>query len=245
MANQLAFQLPGREALARDSFFVSPSNRLAVATLDNAQGWPSGKLLLIGPKGAGKTHLAHVWAAERDAQIISVEALAKADIPTLATGQYVVVEDADRLATLPDQRGAEEALFHLHNLTLAEGGRLLITATAAPRHWNLTLPDLASRMEGTTVARINEPDDALLSAMLVKQFDDRQIAIPAALVPYLVKRITRSAEAVREVVAALDTAALEARKPVSQKLAAQVLDRLEQQADTTIQGFDCTNERPD
>lgn len=228
MSDQLAFNLPAREALARDSFFVSPSNRLAVATLDNADGWPSGKLVLTGPKGAGKTHLAHVWAGERGATILPAADLAGADIPTLAAARFVVVEDADQIPHLPNQRETEEAFFHLHNLLLAEGGRLLITATAAPHHWGLGLPDLASRMDGTTVAKLNEPDDALLSAMLVKQFDDRQLAVPAALIPYLVKRITRSAQAVRDVVAALDTAALQARKPVSQKLAAQVLDNLDQ-----------------
>ncbi|WP_417249966.1 AAA family ATPase [Celeribacter sp.] len=228
MTDQLAFHLPAREALARDSFFVAPSNRIAVATLDNSDGWPSGKLVLVGPKGAGKTHLAHVWGAERQAQIISYDALAQADIPALAAARHVVVEDADRIGTLPNPTAAEEALFHLHNMVLAEGGRLLVTATAAPNHWTLGLPDLASRMQGTTVVKINDPDDMLLSAMLIKQFDDRQLAVPAGLIPYLVKRITRSAQSVRDVVEALDTAALQARKPVSQKLAAQVLDNLEQ-----------------
>ncbi|WP_417257793.1 chromosomal replication initiator DnaA [Celeribacter sp.] len=225
MSQQLTFDLPTREALGRDAFFVAPSNRLAVATLENAAMWPSGKLALIGPKGSGKTHLAHVWANDNNAAIIAATQLATLDVPAIAARRNVVVEDADTLPALPDAPAAQEALFHLHNLTLAEGGRLLITATQAPNHWALTLPDLASRMEGTAVARIEEPDDALLSAMLVKHFEDHQIAIPHTLVPYLIKRIERSAAAVRDIVDALDAASLRARKPVSQKLAAQVLDK--------------------
>ncbi|WP_417243004.1 chromosomal replication initiator DnaA [Celeribacter sp.] len=225
MPHQLTFDLPTREALGRDAFFVAPSNRLAVATLENVAMWPSGKLALIGPKGSGKTHLAHVWAIEQNAVIVPASALTTVNVPAIAAQRHVVVEDADTLPTLPDAAAAQEALFHLHNLTLAEGGRLLITATHAPNHWALTLPDLASRMEGTAVARIEEPDDALLSAMLIKHFEDHQIAVSHTLIPYLVKRIERSAAAVRDIVDALDAASLRSRKPVSQKLAAQVLDK--------------------
>ena len=227
MARQLTFDLPTREALGRDAFFVAPSNRLALATLDNVDLWPNGKLALTGPKGAGKTHLAHVWATDRQAVIIAASQLATINVPAIAAQRHVVIEDADTLPEMVDGDAAQEAMFHLHNLTLAEGGRLLVTATRAPNYWGLTLPDLASRMQGTTVARIDEPDDALLAAMLVKHFDDHQIVVPHTLIPYLVKRIERSAAAVRDIVNALDTASLSERKPVSQKLAARVLDNLD------------------
>ncbi|ATG49525.1 DnaA ATPase domain-containing protein [Celeribacter ethanolicus] len=221
MAEQLIFDLPVRQALGRDAFFVSPSNAVAMATLDAVDNWPSGKLVLIGPKGAGKTHMAHVWASDHAAVIVPAQTLAQADIPALAARRFVVVEDADRLSSLPDPQHAEEALFHLHNLTLAEGGRLLLTAQSAPNHWTLGLPDLASRMQGTTVARIEPPDDKLLAAMLVKQFDDRQIAVPGTLILWLVKRMERSAEAARRMVETLDAAALRSGRPISRNLAAQ------------------------
>ncbi|WP_434288084.1 chromosomal replication initiator DnaA [Celeribacter sp. SCSIO 80788] len=221
MAEQLILDLPVRQALGRDAFFVSPSNAVAMATLDAVNNWPSGKLVLIGPEGAGKTHMAHVWASDHDAVIVPAETLTEADIPALAARRFVVIEDADRLPTLPDARRSEEALFHLHNLTLAEGGRLLLTAQSAPNHWTLSLPDLASRMQGTTVARIEAPDDKLLTAMLVKQFDDRQIAVPGTLILWLVKRMERSAEAARRMVETLDEAALRSGKPISRNLAAQ------------------------
>lgn len=226
MAEQLTFDLPVREALQREAFFVSPSNAIALATLDTPDLWPSNKLVLTGPRGSGKTHMAHVWAVDRDAVIIGVDELTQADIPMLASLGHVVVEDADRIVDLPNARDTEQALFHLHNLTLAEGGRLLITASAAPNHWRLSLPDLASRMQGTSVAKIDPPDDTLLSAMLLKQFDDRQLAISYPLIPYLVKRMERSTANLRRIVEALDDAGLRMGKPISRKFAAQVLDNI-------------------
>lgn len=230
MPEQLIFDLPVREALGRDAFFVSPSNGVALATLDQCDMWPSGKLVLIGPRGSGKTHMAHVWAVDRAAVIVNAATLAQADIPALASQRHVAVEDADKIAQMPNPRAIEEALFHLHNLTLAEGGRLLVTAERAPNFWTLGLPDLASRMQGTSVAKIDPPDDALLAAMLLKQFDDRQIAISYPLIPYLVKRMERSTSSVRHLVEALDHAALRAGKPISRSLAGQVLDNLDESA---------------
>lgn len=228
MAEQLTFDLPVREALDREAFFVSDSNRIALATLDTPALWPNAKLVLTGPNGAGKSHLTHVWATAHNAVIISANGLCDIDIPEVVRNGHIAVEDVDQLRETATPDAAEQALFHLHNLCLAEGGTMLMTACAAPNHWNLKLPDLVSRMTATSVVRIDEPDDALLSALLVKQFDDRQLVVSATLIPYLVARIERSAAAVRDVVDRIDHAALQARKPVSQKLAARVLDNLAQ-----------------
>lgn len=216
MIQQLAFDLPGLEAMTREHFFVAPSNALALQTVDGWQHWPGRKLLLVGPEGAGKTHLAHVWAAEADAVILAAEALAGADIASLS-GRAVAVEDADRIGA------AEAQLFHLHNLATTTGA-LLLTARTPPRDWGLTLPDLKSRMQATPIAQLDGPDDALLSAVLVKLFADRQVAVPANLIPYLVSRMPRSIGAARALVAALDARALSEARPITRALAAELLD---------------------
>lgn len=215
MTRQLAFDLPTAEAMTREHFFVAPSNALALQTVDAWQDWPGRKLLLVGPEGAGKTHLAHVWAALADAVILPADRLADTDIADLA-GRAVVVEDADRIG------GAEAQLFHLHNLVTGTGA-LLLTARTPPRDWGLTLPDLKSRMQATPIARLDGPDDALLSAVLVKLFADRQVAVPANLIPYLVSRMPRSIGAARALVAALDARALAAGRPITRALAAEGL----------------------
>lgn len=219
MIRQLAFDLPNTEALTREHFFVAPSNALALAAVESWQDWPGRKLLLIGPEGAGKTHLAQIWAVLSGAVILPAATLGEVDIAGLA-GRAVVVEDADRI-------GAEEAqLFHLHNLTTTADA-LLLTARTPPRDWGLRLPDLVSRMQATQIAHLDAPDDALLSAVLVKLFADRQVAVPPNLIPYLVSRMPRSVGAARELVAALDGAALAAGRPITRALAGDVLDRLQ------------------
>ena len=222
MTAQLAFDLPARAALRRADFFVSPANATALATLERGN-WPGGKLLLIGPEGAGKTHLAHIWAAMSGATLLPGAALAHADIDARSTCP-VALEDAQAVAGDPR---AEAALFHLHNRLAERGLALLLTAPTPPRDWGLGLPDLLSRMQATALARIEAPDDTLLTAVLVKQFADRQLAVPPALIGWLTARMDRSLAAARDLVARLDAAALAQGRPVTRALAAQILQTLD------------------
>ena len=221
MATQLGFDLPVRAALGREDFFVSPANAMAVALLEGWQGWPGRKLLLIGPAGAGKTHLAHVWAAQSRARILHAAGLEQADIPALAQG-HVVVEDIDQIA---GQQGAEQALFHLHNLVIAEGHSLLLTSACAPQHLGLSLPDLQSRVQGCQSASLGAPDDRLLGAVLMKLFADRQLVPTPDTLPYLVRWMTRSFDSARQIVAEMDAQALAQGRPLNRALAREVLAR--------------------
>lgn len=221
MTRQLAFDLPFRTALGRGDFFVSTTNAQALAALDAWHDWPGGKMVLVGPPASGKTHLAHVWANRVGASLHPAKSLASTDIAALATESAIVVEDCETLGASP---AAQEALFHLHNMLAAKGTPLLMTAVSAPRDWGLTLPDLASRVQAAPVTRLAAPDDALLSAVLVKLFSDRQIAVTPALVAYLLPRMDRSFAAARHLVAELDAAALERGCGVTRALAATVLD---------------------
>ena len=221
MATQLGFDLPARAALGREDFFVSPANAMAVALLEGWQGWPGRKLLLIGPAGAGKTHLAHVWAAQSRARILPAAGLEQADIPALAQG-HVVVEDIDQIA---GQQGAEQALFHLHNLVIAEGHSLLLTSACAPQHLGLSLPDLQSRVQGCQSASLGAPDDRLLGAVLMKLFADRQLVPTPDTLPYLVRWMTRSFDSARQIVAEMDAQALAQGRPLNRALAREVLAR--------------------
>ena len=216
---QMAFDLGAPVWLRREDFFPSASNARALQAVEAWGGWPGGKLVLVGPGGSGKTHLAHVWAMAASAVVVAGVDLAGVDVPSL--GPRVVVEDAQRVAG--DMR-AEAALFHLHNLILPEG-RLLVTAAAPPRDWGLTLPDLVSRLQAAGLARLEAADDALLSAVLVKLFADRQITVLPNLIAYLVPRIERSLAAAGGVVAELDAAALAQGRAVTRALAVEMLDK--------------------
>lgn len=221
MAEQLSFDLPTRAALGRGDFFVAPSNTLALALVDSTAQWPGGRLLLVGPKASGKTHLAHVWAAQSDARLVPAKDLTPEKIPSLST-QPLAVEDAEKVAGRPE---AQTALFHLYNLMAAEGYPLLMTAKSAPAHWGLTLADLLSRLSSVQLAVLEEPDDALLAALLLKHFADRQLIPAPDLIPYLTKRIERSAAAAKSIVAQLDQAALSEGRKLTRSFAVKVLDK--------------------
>lgn len=220
MIRQLAFDLPAREAFRREDFFISPVNAVALAAVDGWRNWPGGKMLLVGPAGSGKTHLARLWAADAGAAVIAGADLSQADLPALSAHGAVAVEDAEAVA---GDAGAEAAFFHLHNLVV-QAGHLLVTATTPPRDWGLGLPDLASRLQAAPLTRLDAPDDALLSAVLIKLFADRQIAVAPTLIPYLVMRMERSFAAARALVAALDARALAEGRPITRQLAAEMMD---------------------
>ena len=223
MTRQLTFRLPSKTALGQNDYFVSPGNKSVVETVQNWQNWPLGKMILVGPEASGKTHLAHVWAEDAGAQIISAIAIGSR-IQELAAAP-IAVEDIHQIINAPE---AQTALFHLHNLALANNQPMLMTSAKAPAHLQMELPDLASRLQGSAMISLSPPDDPLLTAVLVKLFADRQIAIAPDLIGYLLPRMDRSLAAVNRLVEALDLEALALRKPVTKSIAASVLDKLGQ-----------------
>jgi chromosomal replication initiation ATPase DnaA len=215
--NQLSLGLALPTSWAREDFLEVPGN---AAALHAAEQGMQPALILYGPAGCGKTHLAQIWAATRQARLIAPSALTAAAVDDLAR-QPLALDDADGKAD-------PVALFHLINLMRERGHPLLLTGSAPPAQWPYTLPDLMSRLKAMPAERISEPDDALLSAVLVKLFADRQLQVGEEVVKYLAARIERSCQAARLWVAALDAAALAENRAVTVALARRLL---EQQAD--------------
>ncbi|EAQ02769.1 hypothetical protein OB2597_15345 [Pseudooceanicola batsensis HTCC2597] len=222
MADPLPLTHPRLPGLTRSDFVVAPSNAVALAMIDQWRDWPGGKLVLTGPPGSGKTHLAHIWAAEANARILAARDLERAAVPELAS-TALVVEDAD---AIPDA-APQDALFHLHNLMREAQRPLLLTGSRAVASWPLTLPDLKSRLQGAQSAVLDRPDDTLLNAVLVKLFIERQLQVSPQVVHYLLRRMDRSFDAARRVVEALDFASLAQRRAITTRLAAEVLDKIE------------------
>jgi chromosomal replication initiation ATPase DnaA len=214
---QLALALGHTDSFAREDFLTGPTNADALAMIEHWPDWPSRALALVGPEGAGKSHLAAIWAETAGARFLAARALAEADLPAaLATGA-LVVEDAEA-GTFE-----ERALFHLLNLTREEEAFLLLTTRAAPTVWQVRIPDLASRLRAMPQVVLGAPDDVLLRAVLVKLFADRQLHVDDAVVNYVATRIERSFAAARRVVALLDREALQQKRPVTRALAAELL----------------------
>ena len=197
-AHQLVLDLPHRSALGFEDFIVSSSNQAAVRVIDGWPRWPHPWLVLAGPAGSGKTHLANVWRERSGARIVPAAGLANDDAVRLAQGLAIAVEDADRGI------GSQQALFHLMNLTREQGFSLLITGRSPPGEWTIELPDLRSRLRACPVAVLGEPDENLLLAVLVKLLDDRQLPATPAAVAYLARHLERSMATALAVVEELD-----------------------------------------
>jgi chromosomal replication initiation ATPase DnaA len=213
---QLALALDHAESLAREDFLTGPSNAAAMALIERWPDWPSRTVLLRGPEGSGKSHLAAIWARQSGARTLSPRALDGADVPiALVTGALV-------LENLAEGQFDEAALFHLLNLAREERAYVLITARTAPASWRIEVADLASRLRALPVVALTAPDDALLRAVIVKLFTDRQVVVDESLVSFLATRIERSFAAAREAVTRLDREALRLRRPITRALAVEL-----------------------
>lgn len=217
MPQQLTFDLPIRTSLERGDFFLSDANALAVACLEDVGSWSNGKIALVGPQGAGKTHLAHVWAEAEGGTLVDLHDLKAPDAINIATPLGVEV---------PEDLGAdaEQVLFHLHNHLASANLPLLLIARTPPSRWPVALPDLKSRMQATNVVQIDAPDDALLAAVLIKLFADRQLRVAPSLIDWLTKRMDRSFAEAQRLVAEIDETALADRSAVTRTLAQRALD---------------------
>ncbi len=211
---QLAIPLPHRPAWGREDFLATPANRAAMDMIERWPGWPGPVLILTGPPGSGKTHLAQIWRAAARA----------APFPPPGgdplRGRPCLFDNADRI-----QKSDQQTLLHLINHVQENRSSLLLTGRRPPGHWPLDLPDLRSRIRALPVVSLPPPDDDLITALLVKLFADRQLAPAPAVIAYLAARMERSAARARELVAALDHAALARGAPVTIPLARKILDR--------------------
>jgi chromosomal replication initiation ATPase DnaA len=214
---QLAFALPHAESLSRDNFLEGPANTEALGLIDCWPDWPNRVMLLVGPEGSGKSHLAAIWAEEAGARSTMAHALTAAAVPgALATGALVV---EDLAAGNFDDR----ALFHLLNLARQDEAYVLITARLAPSAMEVDLRDLRSRLRAVPVVNLMPPDDGLFRALIVKFCADRQLSIDESVVSYVASRIERSFAAARRTVELLDAEALRLGRPVTRVLAAELL----------------------
>jgi chromosomal replication initiation ATPase DnaA len=220
---QLPLDLGHRPALDLGDFLVAECNQAAVAWLDQWPHWPASALILIGQPGCGKTHLAHVWQTRTDARLIdALELDSRRVSEQLGDARTAIVEAADR--------ANEVALLHLYNLVAEHHGHLLLTAATPPARWSIGLADLRSRLLASPIIEVAPPDEALIGAVLVKLFADRQIAVGEGVVMFLLPRLERSFDAIRRIVAAVDAEALAGHRRVTVPLVRDVLQRLERQS---------------
>lgn len=216
---QLVFDLPLRAATGAGDFLVSGSNAAAVELVESWPQWREASAILVGPTAAGKTHLATVWQTRSAADFITANTLNDDTVARFQAddARALVVEDIDRGI------GCERVLFHLLNHARETNRHMLLTSRLAPGDLDVALPDLRSRLRALAMITISQPDDALLSAVLVKLFADRQLLVEPLVISYLVRHMHRSMEDACAIVALIDELALTRQRKVTRAIAAEAI----------------------
>lgn len=208
----------------RDDLIVSRSIDGAIQVIDQWPNWPSHLVVLAGPTGSGKSHIAHIWQQKSDALEVSLSA-GTDNLVDAVKITPVLVENIDQL--LATSQVDETKLFHMLNSAKEAGSFVLMTARSWPASWKVGLPDLASRIKAATIVEISEPDEQLLTQVIFKLFADRQVEIDEKTVNYLVMRMERSLAVASDIVEAMDELALSKKTSVSRAIAAEVLSKFE------------------
>jgi chromosomal replication initiation ATPase DnaA len=214
---QLVLDLPHRPALGAEDFLISRSNQSAADVIDRWPHWQQASVMVVAPARAGKTHLANVWRLKSGAARLDAASVCEADVAK-ARGA-LLVED------LHAGIGDERVLFHLLNLVREHKLSMLLTSRAPPGELPVSLPDLRSRLRALPLVTIAPPDEALLKAVLVKQFADRQLAVEPHVVSHIALHMEQSMEAAATIVAEIDRAAMAMHRKVTRALAAEILAR--------------------
>ena len=222
MTRQYPLPLPHRVVMGADDYLVTASNQTAMGWIDKWPDWSAPFLIVYGPLGSGKTHLAKVWQSRSQAETLSMNRLVQTEPGALAGQQSLwMMDDADAVA---GNNKAEENLFHLYNRLFEAKGSLLLTAQQPVAQWPIKLPDLRSRLMAAPAVALDAPDDQLITGLLIKQFRDRQIDVGMDVVDYLLPRITRTSAAIRDIVITLDHASLARNRGITLNLAREILN---------------------
>jgi chromosomal replication initiation ATPase DnaA len=217
---QLTFRWPHWPSFAREDFLPAPSNQEALITVEAWPNWAGRMLMLVGPAGAGKSHLGAIWARRAGAIRCAGGSLEERSLEVCSRATAVLIEDAE------EAKDAEQILFHLANAALQNNVWLLVTSRAAPDAWGLRTPDLLSRLRLAPIVRLGAPDIELTQAVLFKLFSDRQLEVEAHVIAFIALRIERSLGAARELVAALDNEALTEGRRITRAMASNAIQEM-------------------
>jgi chromosomal replication initiation ATPase DnaA len=217
-SSQLVLDLPHAESWDEADFFVTARNEQALRLVQSWPDWHAPAAIIFGPPQSGKSYLAKIWQKRSQADFLDASEIEA----HIWTAPYIplILEDAD------SGQFCETALFHHLNLAREHGSFILLTASAPPGQWSISLPDLRSRIRSYPAAGIEQPDEEHLAALLLKHFSDRQIEVTPDVIAFLVARMKRTMAAAQRLTAHIDRLALSEHRKITRAFAAKVFNEL-------------------
>ena len=216
MSDQLILKFPEHRAYKREDFYVSPSNQEAYDFINNWPKWIKRIVNIFGPSGSGKSHLSSILKTKTKCLEISANELNEDIIFEFKTKEVLIIENFS-------EKIPEELLFSLWNIALQDNKYFLINSIKPINSYQFKLPDLVSRIKSSLTIKIKLPSDDLITAIIAKNFSDKQIIVEEKHIDYIIKRIDRSYEKIAQFILTLDRYSLKKGSPFGLKMIKEVL----------------------
>ncbi len=214
--NQLLFKFNYKQNFNYDDFFVSKSNFFAFELIEKWPRWEKNILNVYGEKFCGKSHLANIFCNKNKGKKINENQFNFETLKEIKLYENIILDDFKN-------KTEERLLYSLFNLVDQDSKYLLINSLIPINEMDFRLDDLKSRSKNCLFAKIENPDDELMFAIILKNFSDRQIDIDKKLIDFIIKRIDRSYGKISDFIYKIDELGLKKKKPINFKTIKEIL----------------------
>ncbi len=214
--NQLLLDFDYKTNFNEHDFYLSKSNSIAFNLINRWPNWDKKILNISGEKFSGKSHLANIFKLKSKAFLVKGNEIDNSIFKSIKLHESIIIDDFEECIQ-------EEILYSIFNLIDQDGKYLLINSLKPINEIKYRLPDLTSRSKHCLYAIIENPDDELLFAIILKNFSDRQIKIEKKIINFIISRIDRSYRKIDEFIYKIDELSLKKKKPINLKTIKEIL----------------------
>ena len=216
--NHLLLKFDLKQNYKDEDFYVSKSNFYAFNIINKWPKWEKNFLNICGEKFSGKTHLANIFLKKFKGIKIETKNFKNENLKELKVYENIVLDNFE-------QNIDERLIYSLFNIVDQDNKFLIINSLIPIIEMNFQLEDLRSRTKNFLIAKINQPDDELMFALILKNLSDRQIIIDKKLIDFIIKRIDRSYGKIFQFIYKIDEISLKKKKPIDFKIIKEALDK--------------------
>ena len=215
--NQLLLDFDYDQNFRDDDFYVGKSNFYPFELINNWPNWEKNFLNISGEKFSGKTHLTNIFLKKFNGIKFESSLLNNENLKTIKPHQNVVLENLNLDVS-------EELIYTLFNIIDQDNKFLIITSSTPIAEIDFMLEDLKSRTKNCLLAKIENPDDELMFALILKNLSDRQITLDKKLIDFIIKRVERSYGKIFEFIYKIDKISLKKKKSIDFKIINEALE---------------------